>query len=250
MKRLWLIAALFALQLYPAAGFWQSRDSNYNVAISAASSATCTYQSFATENAGLSTAIFTSVGIGTAASNRVVAVIPMARATGSINTVSSVAFTVGATASLSQVTGAYASYSTGIMASDIWYASVPAGTTATITVVWSNVNTRSGIYVYTINTATPTPAHGANNNGATITSLTQSITVPANGCGIAAFTTQQTGNTDTFSSGAALDNASALAGATNGVAAGHTTTTGSVSVTASSVSTGNTMTLSLASWSP
>ena len=33
MKRLFLIAALFALQLYPVAAFYQSRDSNYNIGI-------------------------------------------------------------------------------------------------------------------------------------------------------------------------------------------------------------------------
>ena len=259
-----IIAGLlaFALALFPSLVFAQSAVLNgfppgtfqSRAAIDApvASSATLTYEAFATENAGTNTAVFTSVNLGTAASNRVIAVIPMSRATAiPPTTVTSVAFTVGATATLSQVSGAAANPGAGqVVLTDIWYASVPSGTSATITVVWSGTNNRSGIYVYAINTSTPTPSSGANIGTNNVMTLTQSITVPAGGVGIAGWMTQQTGNTDTFTAGATLDNASALAGALNGVAAGHTTATGSVSVTASSTPTGNTMAMSLASWGP
>lgn len=48
MKRLALIVGLLALQLYPVAAFWQSRDSNYNTVISAASPPVPSYVATAT----------------------------------------------------------------------------------------------------------------------------------------------------------------------------------------------------------
>ena len=249
VKRLGLVAASVALLSLISAQAQSPVLPGPGLPTSVAASATCTFQSFATEAAGLSAATFTSVGIGAAASNRVVAVIPMGRITtgGISNPVTAVAFTVGATATLSQVSGAAATTAAIEMASDIWYASVAAGTTATITVTWTTANTRSAIYVYTINTSTPTPAHGAENTSSSAATLAQSITIPTNGCGIVGAAAQQTTNTMTFTN-ATLDQSNEMSGAANGTEGGHLTTTNSV--TANSNVTANAMTISLASWSP
>lgn len=249
MKR-WLIVLAVSLGLLaPAAAFWQSRDSNYNISTSSGTSpATQTFETFATENAGTATATFNATGLGATSSNRVIGIIAMARSNANSNSVTGI--TLNATNNALHCTGSLAS-PLGLMASDIWYfADAGAlGTSTNIVVTWTGTNTRSGIYVYNITTTTPTPANCAETSGVTtFTSLSQSITVPANGVGIAGVASQQTGNTQSFTN-ATLDSSNALSGGQS-TAGGHTTSTGSVSVTGNSTGTANTMVLSLAAWGP
>lgn len=227
--------------------FWVSSSAPYSSVVSGGGSATLAFQAFATENVGGATGTYTSVNFGTAAANRVIAVVAMCRVTAAvINTVSSA--TIGGI-SATQVASADPGVVVNI-ASDIWYASVPTGTSGTIVVNWANANTRSGVYVYSILTSTPTPSNGNSSSGLSLTSIgPTTLTIPANGVGLVGFLSQQTGNTQSFTK-ATLDSSNAMAGAGQSTASGTVIGTGSVSVTGTSSPTGNTMSMSLASWGP
>lgn len=250
MKRVLLIAAFLFSLCVPASSQFNGCSAGFCAPVSSGgvTPATCTFEAFATENAGTATGTYSSVSFGAAASNRVLAVVPVSRTTSTQpNPITGA--TIGSTGA-TQVTSAANDNGANAVNSDIWYASVPAGTSGTVTVNWTNANTRSGIALYSILTSTPTPHAGNNNFANGANSVTQSISVPTNGCGIVGMITQQTGNTLSFSAGATQDQSNALAGATNGFESGHTTTTGTVSVTASMTGTANTMAMSLASWGP
>lgn len=245
MKR-WLIALTVSLGLLaPAAAFWQSRDSNYNVAVGS-SAATQTFESFVTEASGGSSITYSSVALGATTSKQVIAVIAMCRTAGATTaTVSSV--TVGGNAATHVSSSAASLNNSG--STDIWYyADAGAlGASANIVVTWSNTTTRTGIYVYNITTSTLTPSNGNSVTGLSTTSVgPTTLTVPSNGVGISGLYTQQTGNTQSFTN-ASLDSSNAMSGG-NGTASGHTTATGSVSVTGVSITTANGMAMSLASW--
>jgi hypothetical protein len=213
--------------------------------LTGSSPSSLTFQGFATENGGGATATFSSVPFGTAAANRVIVVIAAARATGtSPSSVSSM--TIGGKPA-TQVPSAAGSVD--VMASDIWYASLDSGTSGTVVVNWNAANTRSGIYVYEIHTSNPVPTNGNGTAANNSMSLNSSLTVPTSGFGIAGATSRQTGNANSFTN-ATLDGDNQLAGAAHQFFCGHTTATGSVSVTAQSAPIGNSMTLSLASWNP
>jgi hypothetical protein len=61
------------------------------------------------------------------------------------------------------------SFSNGLccVQSEIWYASVAAGTSGTITVNYNASFIRTGLALYRILTSAPTPGTGANNNALT-----------------------------------------------------------------------------------
>jgi hypothetical protein len=210
-----------------------------------------TYETLVTESSGTSTATY-SATLGVAATKRVIIVIPAARvASGNSNTVSSM--TIGGNAA-SQVSGAAVTSpgGAGNMNSDIWYYADGGalGSSATIVVHWANANTRSGACIYNLVTNTPTASAGSENNdgGAQWTSLTEAISVPASGFGVVSITVQAAGTLG-FSAGASLDVNGTLAGGINGLACGHTTSTGSVSVTGTQA-TAQFGVMSLGSWSP
>jgi hypothetical protein len=208
-----------------------------------------TYETLATETGGTSTATFSSVTFGTANSNRVLIFITGSRVTSGLSNTVSSANIRGVSAS--QVPSAAVTGTGGNITSDIWYASVPTGTSGTIVVNWANANTRSGICVYNLVTATPVATHGGSSSGQTALSLsfTASLTVPLSGYGVVGAVFQQTGNTLSFTN-ATQDVSGTLGAATNGIECGHTTSTGSVALTASQTPTSNFGTLSAASWSP
>jgi hypothetical protein len=217
-------------------------------AASGGGAATLTYEAFATENGGTAIATYTSVAFGTASSNRVLAFVTGARINAAdANTVASA--TIGGV-SATQASGAVATNATNQMSTDIWYASVPTGTSGTIVVNWNAANARTGLYLYAVTTTNPTPSSG---NGvasaSSVASLNASITVPANGVGIVGFLAQQTGNTLSFTN-ATQDASNALAGAANGMEAGHTTSTGAISITGTQTGTNNNAAMSMAAWGP
>lgn len=122
--------------------------------------------------------------IGVADTNRIVAVAIMARI-GATATVTSV--TIGGI-SATQVSGAAASPAN--LATDIWYAAVPTGTTATVVVNYGSTSVVSGVAVYRIITSTPTPQDGQHNSSATTSSaspLSKSVTIPSGGGMIGSF---------------------------------------------------------------
>lgn len=122
--------------------------------------------------------VFTSQAIGTADATRIVAVCIAQFIT---NTITVTSVDIGGIAA-TQATGA-ASGAAGSSLTDIWYAAVPTGTTATITVNLSASQARLGILVYSVigTGAAFSAAANANAAGANGTSLSASVTVPAGG---------------------------------------------------------------------
>lgn len=211
-------------------------------------SATLAFQAFATENLAGSTGTYAAVNFGTAAANRVIAIVAICRTTSTTvaNTVSSA--TIGGIAASPVSSAAASLINSGSI--DVWYASVPSGTSGTIVVNWSGATNRSAVYVYSILTATPTPSAGNATSNIAVTSVgPTSITIPANGVGLVGLYSQQTGNTQSFTN-ASLDSSNAMAGAAQATASGTITGTGSVAVTGTSSPTGNAMAMSLAAWGP
>lgn len=133
------------------------------------------YQSQVLFPASSATLTFSGMGTGTADANRVVAAGIFVQ--GFIGTVTGV--TIGGV-SATQVTGAAAS-ATSIQ-TDIWYASVPTGTTATV-VVTMNTSQQYSMAVSTFRIITTTPTAGTGGSGTQGFGLTASatITVPAGG---------------------------------------------------------------------
>jgi len=167
---------------------------------SAVTPATLTYEAFATEASGNTTITYSSVTFGTANSNRVIAIVTAVRsAAGSTNPITSV--TIGGV-SATVVTGTpFYGGSGSPYNSEVWYASVPTGTSGNIVVAWTNATTRTGICVYNIVTTTPTPSSGVANGGLSMTNVTQAITVPSNGVALAGYFDQNTGSTLGFTNG-------------------------------------------------
>lgn len=138
---------------------------------------------------GGTTVTYTSVPIGSANASRVVGVGIWWRASSDSDTITSM--TVGGI-SATQTSGTYSTRSdSGADLSDIWYASVPTGTAATIVINYSASSSRSGVSTYRIITSTPTPSSagfGIFGGGPPSTTATSgSITVPGGGAGFAIY---------------------------------------------------------------
>jgi hypothetical protein len=152
------------------------------------------------------------------------------------------ALTAGAN-SLAQVSGVYATAGANVINVDAWEVVSPAGTSGTVTTTYSaNPAFSSAIAAYCLVSAHTTATATANSFGTS--TVSQSITVPSGGraliiCG------SSTGATITLTNGTA--DVVAVPGGT-AMLFGHTTTTGTVSVTCAA--SGATLTLSLAAWGP
>jgi hypothetical protein len=122
---------------------------------------------------------FTGVSIGTAASNRVVVV-----CVGASNNTPVTSVTIGGvSATAAEQSGGSAN------AAELWYASVPSGTTATFDInLAAGFPTNIGIIVGALTTTTPTPGTGALQASTLFNNdpqeTTTAITVPSNGIGI------------------------------------------------------------------
>jgi trimeric autotransporter adhesin len=247
MKRVLLIAAFLFSLCVPASSQFNGCSAGFCAPVSSGgvTPATLTFEAFST-NTSASPASFTSVNFGTTSSKRVIAFVAVARAAGA----PTAATICGNVATL--LSGTAAIDSTNEVTSAIFYFADAGscGTSGTVTVTYSGGVVRSGIYVYSILTSTPTPASGNSvSSTSAVTGLTASLTVPSSGVGFVGIVNQQTGNTQSFTN-ASLDSSNALSGATNSSAAGHTTSTGSVSITGTSSGTANNMTMSMAAWGP
>jgi len=181
-----------------------------------------------------------SGAIGTADSNRVVAAAIWSRAGTSISSV-----TIGGV-SATQVSGAAAANSTTTL-SDIWYASVPTGTTATIAVTYAASTQRSVVYLYRVVTSTPTPNAAGHDQTTTLTSVATTINVPSGGGAINVGGNRNFATIPTWTN-AVQDDSIALSGA-QATTAATTTGTGSITVTMT-VGAGGEDCLSSASWGP
>lgn len=165
--------------------------------------------------------------------------------TASTDTVSAVS--VGGSAA-SQVTGVHTAIGTGGQSIDMWEFVSPTGTAADIKVTYSaNVTFNSNVSVYclanpvsTVATASNNAAFACNNTG---TPISAPVTVSSGGAAIA-MTSTVSGKTMTFTN--ATSDGSYIGGGTfDGW--GHTTTTGSVTVTATPSAADN-CALGLAAW--
>lgn len=184
MKR-WLIAAALLAAALPAFAGWQSRDSNYNQNIvTGGVTFDLSFVTFATDTTDATTYTFSSQSFGVADTNRVIAVSIGTRVNnGGTNQVSSV--TIGGISATLAIRSAAAG--TGFGLSEIWYASVPTGTTGTVVVNTATTAARCIIGIYRIITTTPAPTNTASNsvsNSASPFSLNATLTVPTGGAGI------------------------------------------------------------------
>lgn len=212
-----------------------------------------------TDTVGGTTITYASVPIGVANVNRVVAVGIAGDTTGASQVISGV--TIGG---VTAVQAANAVATNGISFSDIWYAPVPTGTTASVVVTYTIATSASVVEAYRIITTTPIPLAGA---GVSNSVLAQSLAntpyvVPAGGgsFNIYVFRGGSLGNSVvTWTNASPTTNGDNLqdgiGGGTNSnpiVSVAHTTATGSVTVSASIAGPGfnNNQTISAAAWGP
>lgn len=155
----------------------------------------------ADDNTAQTTYTFSSIAIGVADANRVVAVGFWWRTGADAEVVSSM--TIGGVTA-SQASGAYSTRADGALNNtDIWYASVPTGTTATIVVgVSGGGGSRAAISTYRIITTTPTPTNTTFGIGAAETVTSGTLTIPSGGAGFAMY-----GSRNAFGSGVTWTNA-------------------------------------------
>jgi hypothetical protein len=129
---------------------------------------------------------YSNVPIGAADVNRVVAVGIAYRVA---NDTTTITMTIGGI-SATQVSGARSNRADGgNFITDIYYASVPTGTTANVAVVFSSASARSSVAAYRIITTTPTPSAASFGIAAAgvASAVTGSITVPGGGAGFAMY---------------------------------------------------------------
>ena len=247
MKRFFYIVVWLVASTVISTGYWQSRQ---QTVIEASSSFSISWQDLKTDTSIATTVPYGTVNIGAADANRVVAVAIFYR--GSF-TASVSAVTINGSINASRVTGS-ASGNASNSFTDIWYASVSSGTTATVTVTYDQNTARSAIEVYRVITSTPTPSSGNGTvNSPTQTTISQSITVPVGGGAIVFVANNgSNGATDVTFTNATAD-ASSLFFNLGSNSIGKTAIvngTGSVTVGGSVNGSANVMLESLAAWGP
>jgi hypothetical protein len=198
------------------------------------------YQSTANDTVGGTTVSYGSLAIGVADANRVVAIGVWVRGAGNV-----ASMTIGGVTATQVSSAAAANPSTTF--SDIWYAAVPTGTTAAVSVTYSAAAIQSIVWAYRIITSTPTPT-GANAADPNLASISTTLSVPPGGGGMNVYGSRnQTPSTPTWTN-AVADNTQAFSG--HGVGAATTTGTGSITVTAAALVTGGENAMSTAAWGP
>lgn len=161
------------------------------------------------------------------------------------DTVSSVSVG-GSTVGVSQVSGVFVASNSGGVSLDMWELVAPAGTSAAISVTYSGlVAFNSAISVYCIVTTTTTRSAASNGGPNATAAVAGAVTVPSGG-GAVAMATDVNGHTITFTN-ATSDGNNTGGGAFFGW--GHTTSTGSVTVTATPSLSDSTV-VGVAAWGP
>lgn len=163
---------------------WLSADTGWYKNVSNSTSFSISYISNNSTVASQSSYTYTAQGIGTADPTRIVAVAISYNAGSGANAVSGV--TIGGNAATSS--GA-ATTSTVGAATDIYYLAVPTGTTANIVVSFSVNPSRIAISVYSvIGTGASFSTAASAQNGSSVSTLTQSGTIPTGGGAISVIT--------------------------------------------------------------
>jgi hypothetical protein len=218
------------------------------------------YQQFATTQScstvgSATTCTFTAQNIGSVDPTRIVAVGLIVRPSGTIPTVTSIGLSGGATASLSEATGAYTvNASSDSFVSDIWYAPVASGTSATITVVLGNTSpgiTRVSIATWSV-TGTGA-AFSAANGGTSVssTSVSTSVAVPSGGGSVIVSSLDNTPTAGSPTNYSADFNDPAAGGSTNWILVGHDTShSGSTTYTSTVTGSPGFAIMSAAAFSP
>jgi len=209
-----------------------------------------TYQSSNGVNSGASTTVdYGTLSYGSG-NTRVIVLATWGQASG--ETISGV--TIGGVA-LTQISGAFSTVGgSGVIgASDIWMSTAPlAGTSGDVRITYSATpgSGITGVALYNLQTTTPTPAHVANTTAFNSPTASTAITVPSGGAAIAITATWGfAASSVSFTAGATQDANFPLPIFSNPVLVGHTTSTGSVTVTATyNANAGAPM--SLVSWGP
>lgn len=187
----------------------------------AAGPLTATYQSSTFSNSDLTTYSFTSMGIGTASADRYILLVIGSRDTGN-NSLSSA--TVAGQATTILYTSGSTTDPRAIVITD---APVTSGTTATVSITWSNGSLRTGVGVYSITGGVPSLVADYGASG--------TVTTATGGCVIAGGYNNGNSNSVTMSN-LTVDASVTLEGP-NLLAVGSTniTTGGTLSVTISAV---------------
>lgn len=254
----WSLA--FALAFFPALASAQSPQIIQTVIMGAgkgvpggAVTFALTFAASKSDTVGGTTITYNGGGdpsIGTADPNRVVAIAIMCRV-GATATVTSA--TIGGV-SATQASGAGIGIA-GASLTDIWYASVPSGTTAAVAVTYGSASVVSEIAVYRIITSTPTPQDSQHNSTATLAAagnLSKSVTIPGAGGAIGAFgyVPGSSSLPDTWSGGTITRDVDvSLTGGRNFSASNDVTDSGLITFAVSPASGASAAaTLSLAAW--
>jgi hypothetical protein len=200
--------------------------------VSAFAAFSLTYEDNRTDTGGVgATVTYNSGGdpsIGAADATRIVA-IGISGRTPNL-TISSA--TIGGI-SATQVSGA-GIVESSVMTSDIWYAAVPTGTTATVIVTWSGTPFDTGISTWSIIGSTGAPTTGVNAGAASGPGASANLslppyTVPSGGGSFTIYTNRDFGTPSNSWTNATQDFSNP---GTRFYMGAHTTTTGSVTVTA------------------
>lgn len=134
------------------------------------------------ENSGGTTITYSSRALGSPHARRRIIVFASARMT-TVNTITGVTV-AGIAATAVSGTAAQQGGTNGSNC-QIWQADVPTGTTGDIAVTYGAATSRTGISVYRLITANSAAISSNQTSQASGTSLSASLTVPANGAGIA-----------------------------------------------------------------
>lgn len=128
-----------------------------------------------------------------------------------------------------QVASAYATVGAGETSVDVWDVTSPSGTSGTVAVDYTAAPSyNSSVFVYCLISSHPSPGTAVATNGGSVISLSVTVAVPSGGAAIACVATQA-GHTVTWTN--ATEDAHYVGGGAYQACA-HTTTTGSVTITA------------------
>lgn len=176
----WLIIAALC-STAPASAFWQSRDSNYNISAAAGQPFGLTFVTNTSDLTAQTTYTFTSQAFGAVDPNRqiILAIFGRNPSVGS----SVISATIGGVSAALAFAGATGDNGAGI--SEIWVASVPTGTSGTVTVTFSGSCLRAGISIYRLVGATAHATAGAGVTNANVPAQGVTITIPTGGATVA-----------------------------------------------------------------
>jgi hypothetical protein len=166
------------------------------------------------------------VGTGTAAADRISVVTFNHRARGSVAT----GVTINGVTAVNAKTEQFGAANT---VSEIWYAENPTGTSGDVVITFGDVDAiRIAGSMFAMYGAVATPTATAGNNGNSINSIAQSITIPADGGMIASCCCSEEGGGITWTNATEYEDVAAVSGTGPRSSSAYSTTAGTPTVTA------------------